>query len=65
MTSDYNGKVLDLCVSDRDFYVGAYKYTLTARVMEERYVTFCLTFYQREVRGFLVVLLSFCGVARM
>ena len=30
---DFN---LKLCVDDRDFFVGGYKYTLTARIMEER-----------------------------
>ena len=35
---DGNNSEYDLkfCVDDRDFFVGHYKYTLTARVMEER-----------------------------
>ncbi len=31
---------LKLCVDERDFLVGSYKYIPTARIMEERFVYF-------------------------
>ena len=46
MEGNSTGQVynLKLCVDDRDFFVGGYKYTLTARIMEERWDLFTLVY---------------------